>query len=252
MIIQKVLELKKMRKCFVLFAGLLTVMHFTGCAHLSENNNADLPSPESSKILEERIDDYVLQSGDVLDIKFFYNTELNEIVKIRPDGKISLQLIDEVVAAGLTPASLGSLLTRNYAKILRQPSIAVIVKDFSGQNIFVGGEVNSPGAQNLTGRITVLQSIFKAGGFKNTAAMQNVAIIRYQGTKTPLFLTVNIEDVLNNNGDDIVLRPYDIVYAPKTTIARMNEFVDQYIEKLIPITKTLGVIYNLNPTVQVK
>jgi len=85
---------------------------------------------------------YIIQAGDQLDIKFFYNPELNDSVTVRPDGKISLQLVDEVQAAGQTPAQLDDFLTEKYAKELRKPVITVIVKSFASQRVYVGGEVN--------------------------------------------------------------------------------------------------------------
>ena len=88
---------------------------------------------------------YQLQPGDVLDIKFYYASDLNEHVKIRPDGKISLQLIGELDVASLTPQDLDSLLRERYARILVNPEVAVIVREFAGQKAYVGGEVNSPG-----------------------------------------------------------------------------------------------------------
>ena len=84
-------------------------------------------------------EEYLIQSGDQLDIKFFYNPELNETVQVRPDGKISLQLIDEVQAAGLTPSRLDELITKKYTPELRKPEIAVILRTFSNRVGFRGG-----------------------------------------------------------------------------------------------------------------
>jgi len=132
--------------------------------------------------------------------------------------------------------------------------VTVIVKEFSGQKIYVGGEVNSPGIIPLSGKLTSLQAILQAGGFKNTAELKSVVILRNQGTEDPLFMTINLKEDLSTaaHQNDILLKPYDIVFVPKTTIAKMNQFVDQYIEKLIPISKSIGVFYNLNPQVEVK
>jgi len=196
-------------------------------------------------------DAYVLQLGDVLDIKFFYNPELNEQVSIRPDGKISLQLIDEVKAEGLTPAALDAFLTEQYARILRQPEITVVVREFAGQRVYVGGEVASPGVIRTPGNLTALQAISQAGGFKSTAELSSVVILRNQGTQTPLFLTLDLKEDLTThiNHNDIVLQPYDVVFVPQSRIAKMNQFVEQYIDKLIPVTRTLGVFWSfeLNP-----
>ncbi|NIT01074.1 MAG: sugar transporter, partial [Candidatus Latescibacteria bacterium] len=94
--------------------------------------------------------EYVIQPGDQLDIKFYYNSELNEQVTVRPDGRISLQLANETAAAGKTPAELTQLLTEKYSRDLKKPEITVIVRSFSALKVFVGGEVNRPGILDLT------------------------------------------------------------------------------------------------------
>ncbi len=190
-------------------------------------------------------EDYILQLGDVLEVKLYYNPELNETLPIRPDGRISLQLVGEVQAAGLTPAELRERLRSLYLKNLRDPEVAVIVKEFSGRKIYIGGEVNAPGILRPVGRITALQAIFEAGGFKSTAKPKNVVILRHQGTSEPLFLTIDLKRSLTGGAraNDLELKPYDIVFVPKTRIAKMNQLVDQYVRELVPISLSLGVSY---------
>ncbi len=199
----------------------------------------------------EKNREYFLQEGDILDIKFFYNPELNEVVTIRPDGKISLQLVEEIIAAGLTPADLDRVLTKKYSKLLLRPELTVIVREFSSQKIFVGGEVKNPGLFPVTTQLTVLRAIFQAGGYTNTAELTNVVVLRDQGSDKPLFMKVNLIEGLTcpGNNNDFLLKPYDVVFVPMTRIGRLNQFVDQYIEKLIPISKNFGFtyVYELNP-----
>lgn len=205
-------------------------------------------------VLEEPPKTYILQEGDVLEVKFFYNPELNEREAIRPDGMISLQLIDDVAAAGLTPLELDRLLTEMYSKIIRQPAVTVIVKEFSGQKVYIGGEVNTPGLIPISGKLTALQAILQANGFKNTAEASSVVILRNQGTATPQFIVADLSEVLKANAwqNDVPLRPYDIVFVPMTTIGKMDLFVEQYIDKLLPISRSIGLSYSLNPSVTVK
>jgi polysaccharide export outer membrane protein len=195
-------------------------------------------------------EDYVLQSGDVLQIKFFYNPELNEIMPIRPDGKISLELVGEVPASGTTPAGLRDELRKRYAGALKDPEVAVIVKEFSGQKIYVGGEVTTPGLIRPTGPVTALQAIIQAGGFRNTAQITNIVILRDQGTSEPLFMTLNLKEGLKPGrpSRDVPLRARDIVFVPKTKIAKLNQFVDQYFRQLLPVPVSLGVSYIIGDT----
>ena len=196
--------------------------------------------------------DYVLRIGDIIDVKFFYQQELNETQAIRPDGKISLELIEEIEAAGLKPSELRQLLIEKYRPLLNKPAVAVIVREPARERVFVGGEVVIPGVVPLSGEMTVLQALMQAGGMKSTAHTENIVILRNQGTETPVYITLDLKNDLELSGKrhDIALHPMDIVFVPKSPIAKANEFVEQYIDKLIPMQRSVGVYYNLNPTRQ--
>jgi polysaccharide export outer membrane protein len=192
---------------------------------------------------------YVIVSGDQLDIKFFYNPELNESVTVRPDGMISLQLVDEVQAAGKTPAELDQLLESLYTRELRKPVITVIVRSFTGQRVYVGGEVNRPSLIDLPTGLTVLQAVFQAGGFKETAQPKETIIIRKGPENRPTPIRVDLVAGMygNGNGLDFELQPDDIVYIPKSAIAKANQFVNQYIEQLLLFRGiSFGFSYRIN------
>jgi polysaccharide export outer membrane protein len=192
---------------------------------------------------------YFIQPGDQLDIKFFYNPELNETLMVRPDGKISLQLVDEVQAAGLEPSELDDRLTNMYARELKKPSITVIVKSFGGQRIFVGGEVNRQGLINIVGNVTPLQAVLSAGGFKETASPENAIIIRKGPGNRPIPIAMNLGDAMRGKirQTQFLLQPDDVVYIPKSAIAKANKFVNQYIENLFLYRGiSLGFTYEKN------
>jgi len=186
--------------------------------------------------------EYRIQPGDLLDVKFFYNTELNEQITVRPDGRISLQLAGEIRAAGLTPAQLTDLLTRTYSAELRNPVITVIVRSFSAQRVYVDGEVNKPGQVNLVAPTTALQSISQAGGLKDTARTDEVIIIRRSVDNKYTATMLNLEKALDGTDakQDIVLLPLDIIYVPRSHITNVNVWIDQYIRKNIPVSFSLG------------
>lgn len=180
---------------------------------------------------------YLLQPGDELDIRFYYNPELNTSVLIRPDGRISLPLANEVQAAGETPAGLAQRLRSAYEQELRRPELTVIVRSFNSQKVFVGGEVASPGVVQALGPLTVLQSVTQAGGFKETARINEVLVIRRDpSAQEPIVIPVDISAVVDGTqtNQDIALMPFDVVYVPKSSIANVNKFVDQYIRQNIP------------------
>jgi polysaccharide export outer membrane protein len=227
----------------IIIIGFLISLYLAGCAPVVKNPTPiTYPGIQVTYPYTEK--EYRLQVGDQLDIKFFYNPELNEQVTVRPDGKISLQLVHEIMAAGLTPGELTDLLTKGYATEVKRPEITVIVRSFSSQKVYVDGEVNKAGMINLVGFATVLQAISQAGGVKDTARTEEVIVIRRGADNKPLAITVNVKKAIDGTdmSQDIVLRPFDIVYVPKSPIANVNKWVDQYIRKNIPIY--LGIYYN--------
>ena len=190
---------------------------------------------------------YTIAPGDQLDIKFFYNPELNETITVRPDGMISLQLIDEIRAAGLKPSDLDQKLTDLYSIELRKPVLTVIVRSFTRQRIYVGGEVNTPGLIVLPAGMTTLQAIFQSGGFKETADPEETLVIRKGENDKPVPIRINLAAVMDaDGGADFQLQPDDIVYVPKSAIANTNKFIDEYIGGLLMFRGwSFGVSQNL-------
>lgn len=185
--------------------------------------------------------EYRIQPGDVLDIKFFYNPELNEQITVRSDGRITLQLINEVDAAGLTPAQLTENLKTAYATEIVSPKIAVIIRVPVADKVFVDGEVNRAGMVTLTGPTTVAQSIAQAGGMKDSANPRTIVVIRKGLDDEITTMQVNVEEIRKgSNEQDVVLRPNDIVYVPKSSISNLNSWIDLYIRKNIPLPVGLG------------
>ena len=190
---------------------------------------------------------YLLQVGDVLDIKFYYNPELNERVTIRPDGRISLQLVDDVTASGISPSELDRRLTAHYERTLVKPEITVIVREFGGQQAYVGGEVARPTAMALVGGLTALQAIMKAGGFRESAHPGSVILIRKGAQNDPVSRSIDLTKVLTGEStrNDVALQPFDVVYVPKSPIANVNKFVDQYINNIVPNFLNAGFSYTM-------
>jgi polysaccharide export outer membrane protein len=226
-----------------LIAVALSVLFVAACAPAARNST---PLQHQAAQLNPKTEqEYRIQVGDQLDIKFFYNPELNEQVTVRPDGRISLQLVHEVMVAGLTPAELNQLLSQKYAPELKKPEIAVIVRSFGAQRAYVDGEVTRPGMITLIGTVTVLQAISQAGGMKETARTSEVLIIRRSEFNKPIAFQVNLRKAIES-GDtshDIALQPSDIIYVPRSAIANVNVWVDQYIRRILPVSLSTGFGY---------
>lgn len=192
------------------------------------------------------INEYILQIEDLLDIKFFFNSELNEEkIPIRPDGRISLQLVGEVMAAGRTPAELATVLRKLYERELKKPEVAVIVRSFAQHRVYVDGEVEKPAEVELRGPLTALQAIASAGGLKESGQLDDVLVLRLGSDNRAIVFHINLKKVLDGEDDgnqDVKLAPYDIVYVPRSRIADVNRFVHLYMRKNIPIT--FGLFWN--------
>ena len=216
---------------------LIAFVLMVGCSS-SVAPSAGLLRNDSSPAKEYRI-----QPGDLLDVKLFYNPELNEQLTVRPDGRITLQLVNDVVAAGLTPAELTAVLAKAYAGELRNPKVAVIVRTSVADKVYVDGEVNKAGLVPLVGPTTILESIAQAGGIKETANPGEVILLRKAEDSKLTPYRINLEDAYKEAGanQDIYLRPNDIVYVPKSKIADVNTWIDMYIRRNIPIPLGLSV-----------
>lgn len=193
------------------------------------------PAVSPEQMAAEPMTEQVLSPGDVVEIKFTYNPEMNDTQRIRPDGNITLRFIGDVKAQGKEPETLQQELVKLYTPELKNPSLIVTVKSLRNNKVYVGGEVIKPGEVEIPGRLTAFEAISQVGGFKtDTAAVQNVVIIRNRNGKQ-YGTVVNFQRALS--GDEVhpfYLRPGDIVYVPQTTIAKLNQWVDQHISKMLP------------------
>lgn len=181
--------------------------------------------------------EYIIGPTDTLDIKFMYNPELNELaVPVRPDGRISLRLVDEVQAAGLSPSELRKVLMEKYAAELNKPEIAVMVRTFNAYKVFLDGEVVYPGPVDLRGPTTLMQALSFARGLRESARLSEIIVIRKDFQGKALSTSVDYRKIIDGTdmSQDILLIPFDIVYVPKSNIANINKFVNEYINGVIP------------------
>jgi protein involved in polysaccharide export with SLBB domain len=192
---------------------------------------------------------YLLGAGDLIEIKFTYNPELDTRAVIRPDGAISLAMVGDISSQGLTPTELAKEITARYAEFRAHPEAVVIVVEFAGQRVYVGGEVNGPSLLPLRGVLTGLQAVLNAGGPKNSARMDNVILLRYEGKNMAQVRKINMVEVMKGKAPDVILQSYDVIYVPKSKIARVGLFVEQYINDLVP--RSVLFPYNLNNTFSV-
>lgn len=176
-----------------------------------------------------------LASGDMLDIKFFKTPELNETQVVRPDGKIVLQLIGEVDVRGMSPEELQNHLIQQYENQLKNPEISVIVRTFYSRRVYVGGEVRTPGFVEMPGQLTILEAIMATGGFiAESSTISKVMVIRQDDGQQRRY-TVDVSKAFENaESMPFYLEPFDVVYVPQSGIAKVNQWVEQHINNVVP------------------
>jgi protein involved in polysaccharide export with SLBB domain len=143
---------------------------------------------------------------------------------------------------GMTPGELTATLKQRYDPMIQRSAITVTMRAFAAERIYVDGEVNKPGLLPLTGQVTVMQAIAMAGGYKDTARLHELILIRRGPKNEPLAIPIDLEAIINakNMDQDILLRPFDIVFLPKSPIANVNKWVTMYIKNNIPINPGFG------------
>ena len=158
---------------------------------------------------------YVIGAEDVLTVVFWRDKEMSAEVVVRPDGRISLPLLNDVRAAGYTPEQLKAELEKQAAKFLADPNATVVVKEINSRKVFVTGQVAKPGSYPLIGEMNVLQLLAHVGGLLEYADAKNIVILRNENGREQRF-KFNYKDVVKgkNVQQNIALKPGDTVVVP--------------------------------------
>jgi polysaccharide biosynthesis/export protein len=161
------------------------------------------------------LEDYKIGPEDVLAISVWKNEPMSRVVPVRPDGMISLPLLDDIMAAGLTPTELRNILAQKLAEYVPSPAVTVIVNDVKSFKVSVIGEVIRPARYELKSRTSVLDVLALAGGFNQFAARTRIVVLRQEGEKK-IRIPFNYNKVTQGGADEenLYLRPGDIVLVP--------------------------------------
>ena len=169
-----------------------------------------------SPLRNDQVDaEYKIGPEDVLHIDVWKEAELTRSVPVRPDGKITLPLLNDVQAAGLTPMELASVISEGLKKYVNNPQVTVSVSAINSRRVYVTGEVTKPGAFPLLPNLTVLQALTSAGGFTQFAKIKNTYILRTESGRQ-VKIPFNYKAVLSGKKpeDNILLRPGDTIVVP--------------------------------------
>jgi polysaccharide export outer membrane protein len=160
--------------------------------------------------------DYHLLAGDKLRIEVYKDAQLSQSLQIRPDGKVTLPLVGDVVAAGRTSVELRDAISESLKEYISNPVVTVIVTETTPQLVYITGEVNKPGALPLAnGRMSILQALAMAGGFTDFANKKDIRVLRKTGTAMQT-LKFNYKEAI---GDDSHREPLQLI-AGDTVIVK--------------------------------
>ncbi len=188
---------------------------FTVLALAPLGASAETPASPATQTGVTTPSDYVIGPEDVLSVVFWRDKDMSLEVTVRPDGRISLPLLNDVDAAGMTPSQLGDRLLGEAKRFIEDPSVTVIVRQINSRRVFVTGEIGKPGPYPLIGPTTVLQMLATAGGLREYADAKHIVIIRTEHGRTTTS-RFNYADALKPQGArmNIELKPGDTIVVP--------------------------------------
>lgn len=187
----------------------------TSLAGVATASDATKPAVATSAAAQPVGPDYVIGAQDVLGITVWKEPDLSSSVPVRPDGKISLPLLNDVQAAGMTPMQLAEALSEKLKKFVSAPQVSVIVTAVNSQRIYILGEVARPGAMPLLGEMSVLQAISNAGGLSQFANSKKIYVLRTVAGVQQRF-PFNYKQAIKGSAgaQDIALKPGDTIVVP--------------------------------------
>ena len=196
-------------------------------------------SPQEEKQYEEfgrppTMLEYVIGPGDTLAVNVWQQPDLSQTVTVRPDGRISAPLVDDLYVSGLTPAQVDAEVTQRLSKTVREPEVSVVMSGFASKGVFVLGEVSRPGRYPLTQPTTAMEIIAQAGQWKDSGVLNSVMVVRRGWTKDPQITRVDLTKVVKG-GDvskDMVLQDGDVVFIPRNFVARLDNFLTYFTKHL--------------------
>ncbi len=200
----------------LLWIGLGTMILATGNTPAQDaGKNAGKPAQPTAQSVGAPDSSYKIGPQDVLRIDVWKEAEISRAVPVRPDGKISLPLLNDVQASGLTAMELANNITEGLKKFINSPQVTVSVTEINSRRVYVTGEVSKPGAYPLLPNMTALQAVTSAGGFTQFARTKSIYILRNEGGKQTKY-PFNYNDVVKGKrpDDNITLQPGDTIVVP--------------------------------------
>jgi polysaccharide biosynthesis/export protein len=193
----------------------LALMVSTSPCLPGQGNGKSISEKETNTAEARLSSPYVIQPNDVLEVFVWKEPELTRKVFVRPDGRISFPLVQDMPAAGISPGDLKARIEERLKDYMDSPNVTIIVEAIQSYKIYVTGKVKKPGSMMVEKPVTVLQAIPLAGGFEEYANDSEITIIRHNGNEN-ILLNFNYKDVIKGRKPEqnIVLRSGDVVVVP--------------------------------------
>jgi len=193
----------------------------TVCVAVARAQEPSTPSTSASSVAKASAPqapadaDYKIGPQDLLRVDVWKEPDISRTIPVRPDGKISLPLLNDVQAAGLTSMQLAGVIREGLTKYITSPQVTVTVTEINSRRVYCTGEVLKPGALSLLPNMTALQAISSCGGFTQFAKVKGIYILRVEGGKQ-IQHPFNYKDVVKGKKpeDNILLQPGDVIVVP--------------------------------------
>jgi len=233
-----ILMTKKM-KSMVVGAGALLLAGVVLSAAQSVPQPVDVSANSTSAAVDTKLDGksephfqernprYSIRSADMFEVNFELSPEFNQTVTVQPDGFITLKGVGDVHVAGQTVPELTQTLRNAYGKILNDPLISVVLKDFEKPYFTASGQLNKPGKYELRGNTTLTEAIAIAGGFNGDAKHSQVLLFRRVNDQWLSAKIFNVKEMMREGklGEDPTLRPGDQLFVPKNMLSKIKPFI---------------------------
>jgi len=217
---------------------------FAQAKEYSRTRTGTLAAREGGYPGEELKVEYYIAPEDKIEIFVWQNPDLTKDVVVGPDGQISFPLVGRIVAAGLTIEQLEEKIRKKLSEFVKNPQVSIIMREFSGNKIVVLGDVNYPGIYTYNGTVNLIEAIALAGDFTDQAHRESVLVIHGNLTeKKPEVKRINMSKVISRGAikEDIVLKPNDVIFVPRTFISNFNKAMDDLSNILNNATNMLSI-----------
>lgn len=194
-------------------------------------------APWSDQAFEHR-----LGMGDRLNVFFPLTPENNEEILVAPDGSVALKITGRLKAQGLTVDQLQLVIQEAAAKNLRNPMVVAALADSRSARIVVGGQVRNPGSFLINARPTVMEAVMLAGGLNPESRMNEVIVLRMRPDNTAMLRRVDLQRFISRGdmSENIRLQPEDMIFVPRSRVAEVNWWVEEYINRMLPFGRQLS------------